>query len=163
MFCDQCGKELQEGQAFCASCGKQVGGVATQAAGSRLSHHVGLLGVFWIVWAAFWLIGAGTIVVVGHFTLGLFGHTRVPLRAEDIHAVPGMVMLPAAGFLLLLGVASAAAGWGLLQRCSWARIVALVMGCLSLTTFPFGTALGIYTLWVLLPSEAKKEYDRMGG
>jgi hypothetical protein len=102
-------------------------------------------------------------VVVGHFTLGLFGHARVPPRAEDIHAIPGMVMLLAAGFLLLLGVASAAAGWGLLQRHSWARIVALVMGCLSLMTFPFGTALGIYTLWVLLPSEAKEEYYGMGG
>ena len=27
--------------------------------------------------------------------------------------------------------------------------------------FPLGTALGIYTLWVLLPEESGAEYDRL--
>ena len=28
------------------------------------------------------------------------------------------------------------------------------------TNIPFGTALGIYTLWVLLPAEAEQEYNQ---
>lgn len=160
MFCDQCGKKMQEDQRFCPGCGREVGSAPTPASGtSRLSRHLRLLGVFWIVWAAFWLIGAGTMVVVGHLTLGLFAHGRLLPRAEHIHAGPQMVMLVAAAILVLLGVASLAAGWGLLQRCSWARVLALVVGCFSLTTFPFGTALGIYTLWVLLPAASRREYD----
>ena len=43
------------------------------------------------------------------------------------------------------------AGWGLLQREAWARTVALVVGFVALLNVPLGTALGIYTLWVLLP------------
>jgi hypothetical protein len=51
-----------------------------------------------------------------------------------------------------------AAGWGLLHRESWARILALIAGFLALFHPPFGTALGIYTLWVLLSAESEREY-----
>jgi hypothetical protein len=34
----------------------------------------------------------------------------------------------------------------------------LVMGFLALLRIPLGTALGIYTLWVLLPSQSDEEY-----
>jgi hypothetical protein len=43
----------------------------------------------------------------------------------------------------------------------WARIAAIVLGVLALFHPPFGTALGIYTLWVLLSGDAGTEYDRM--
>jgi hypothetical protein len=35
------------------------------------------------------------------------------------------------------------------------------LGFLGLVRFPLGTALGIYTLWVLLPEESCREYDRL--
>jgi hypothetical protein len=38
---------------------------------------------------------------------------------------------------------------------SWARIIAIVVGCLNLIHVPFGTALGVYTLWVLLKDESR--------
>jgi hypothetical protein len=63
------------------------------------------------------------------------------------------------GVLILLKAAAAVAvGWGLLNREPWARIVAIVLAFIALFNIPFGTALGIYTLWVLLPSEAESEY-----
>jgi hypothetical protein len=40
-------------------------------------------------------------------------------------------------------------------------MTAIVLGILALFHPPFGTALGIYTLWVLLPTESAAEYDRM--
>jgi hypothetical protein len=52
-------------------------------------------------------------------------------------------------------------GWGLLQREAWARTVALVVGFVALLRIPLGTALGIYTLWVLLPSQSNEEYAAM--
>jgi hypothetical protein len=39
-------------------------------------------------------------------------------------------------------------GWGLLQREPWARTLAIVMACSNMVHMPFGTFLGIYTLWV---------------
>ena len=51
------------------------------------------------------------------------------------------------------------AGYGLLQRKPWGRVVAIVAAVLALIKFPFGTALGIYTLWVLAPGASGLEYD----
>jgi hypothetical protein len=51
------------------------------------------------------------------------------------------------------------AGFGLLNRRPWGRVVAIVAAILALLKFPFGTALGIYTLWVLAPGASGLEYD----
>jgi hypothetical protein len=45
------------------------------------------------------------------------------------------------------------------MRKSWGRVLAIVVAILSLIKIPFGTALGIYTLWVLLPSASAIEYE----
>jgi hypothetical protein len=65
------------------------------------------------------------------------------------------------GLLLVGAVVGIVTGWGLLERQPWARTLALVVGCFSLLDMPFGTALGIYTLWVLLPARSEEEYRRM--
>jgi hypothetical protein len=63
------------------------------------------------------------------------------------------------GILILVKAAAGfVAGYGLLQREAWARILALILGFLSLFNVPFGTALGVYTLWVLLPATSDEEY-----
>jgi hypothetical protein len=65
------------------------------------------------------------------------------------------------GFVILKALLSIATGLGLLQRESWARPLAIVMSFFELLHIPFGTALGIYTLVVLLPGEASIEYDQL--
>jgi glucose uptake protein GlcU len=64
---------------------------------------------------------------------------------------------------LLIAIAATGffAGWGLLQREEWARTVALVVGFIALLRVPIGTALGIYTLWVLLPARSDDEYKAL--
>jgi hypothetical protein len=47
---------------------------------------------------------------------------------------------------------------GLLTRQPWARVPAIVLGVISLIEFPVGTAIGIYTLWALLPAASEREY-----
>jgi hypothetical protein len=63
-------------------------------------------------------------------------------------------------FLFCAGV-GIAAGWGLLAQQPWARMLTIIFGAFSLVDIPFGTALGIYTLWVLLPAESEQEYRTM--
>ncbi len=53
------------------------------------------------------------------------------------------------------------AGYGLLKVRPWARVPSIVLGFLALLHIPLGTALGIYTLVILLPSEAGREYQRI--
>ncbi len=71
-------------------------------------------------------------------------------------SVLGMVVL---GF----AIAGIIAGWGLMSHAPWARMLAIVIGCLYLIHIPFGTALGAYTLWVLTPAESASEYQHLAG
>src|SRR5437879_13653660 len=67
-----------------------------------------------------------------------------------------------AGIILaFFGVLHLVLAWGLFEREPWARFLGLALGFLALLRFPLGTALGIYTLWVLLPEASASEYDRL--
>ena len=55
-----------------------------------------------------------------------------------------------------------AVGWGLLHLEPWARVLALVLAFLVLfINIPVGTAVGVYTMWVLLPGESEQEYGAL--
>jgi len=153
MYCNRCGKEMAFGQQFCAACGASVADAAVITAG-RVQRHIQLLSILWFVYSFFTLLGGGVLLVLAN-TLFVY------LGRGDMRNVPGFLQ-PLLTFiaivLLTKALAGFAAGWGLLQRERWARPVALVLGFLSLLNPPFGTALGIYTLWVLLPSAAGDEY-----
>jgi len=163
MFCDGCGAALQPGQAFCSKCGKQiVGAVATmQARPGRVLSHLNLLAILWFALSAL-------NALLGVFLL-ILGNTLFP-HLHEMKDVPPDVPT---GFLTslfctigILVLAKAAcgfvAGWGLTKRETWARTVALVLAFIALfTNVPLGTALGVYTMWVLLPSESQKEYDAL--
>ena len=43
----------------------------------------------------------------------------------------------------------------------WARVPAIIVGVLALFHPPILTALGIYTLWVLLGQNSDVEYQRL--
>ncbi len=63
--------------------------------------------------------------------------------------------------LAFFGVLHLVLAWGLFEREPWARFFGLALGFLALLRFPFGTLLGIYTLWVLLPETSGREYERL--
>jgi hypothetical protein len=69
--------------------------------------------------------------------------------------ITGAVGAGIACFLIVISLPGMLAGIGLLKLHPWARIVAIIVGVLHILSFPFGTALGIYTLWVLLNAESE--------
>jgi hypothetical protein len=156
MYCDQCGAQLPDHARFCSNCGKSLGGgivpaaaVVVSTAGGRVARHVRTLGILWLVLSGFRLIP-------GLIMMAIFGPGR-----RYIPGVPFFVhgLVSGIGLLFVIGAAiGLAAGWGLIQREPWARMVAIVLGFLNLLDPPFGTAIAIYTLWVLLPSESEREY-----
>ena len=64
-----------------------------------------------------------------------------------------------AAYTVLSGALSVVAGWGLITRKSWGRTFAIIVAVLSLLKFPVGTALGIYTLWVMAPAASALEWE----
>ncbi len=161
MFCDGCGGAVQPGQSFCSRCGKQVVGQVTafQPRRNRVQGHVHILGILWLAISAFNTVGAVVLYIVAHT---LFPHLREMGAPPEVPGAFLRVLLTAIAFFILLKAAAGfIAGWGLLQREPWARIVVLVLGFVSLFNIPFGAAVGVYTLWVLLPAHSQQEYDAM--
>ncbi len=60
--------------------------------------------------------------------------------------------------LLIVGAPSIIGGLGLVGRRSWARPLIIVMSIIHLFSFPFGTALAVYSLWVVTRDEARAEF-----
>jgi hypothetical protein len=56
---------------------------------------------------------------------------------------------------LTWGGGNAITGRALRQHRSWSRVSALTLGVINLLILPFGTALGVYTLWVLMHDDAR--------
>jgi phage shock protein PspC (stress-responsive transcriptional regulator) len=156
MFCDKCGAAVQADQRFCSRCGREFTG--TMAVGyprrSRVQEHIRLLGILWLALSAFNAVGAVVLYIIAN-TLFLHLHES---------SGPPLWLHPFLGFIAIMILAKAAAGfvigWGLLQREPWARILTIILAFLALFNVPFGTALGIYTLWVLLPAESDQEYEK---
>jgi hypothetical protein len=102
------------------------------------------------------------IAAVLHVVLGLIGAAFLMLGGlafggfaafvKDAH-VPGFVLGLGVVFLtlfILIALADAAAGIAVLRGSRNGRVFLIVFSVLDLFKFPYGTALGAYTLWALL-------------
>jgi len=158
MFCDGCGTALQPNQSFCAQCGKQVIGpvVAMQLQRGRVREHVRLLGILWLALSAFGMLSGMILFIVANtIFMANFPGGPPPEMKAFLHTLLSFLAVA----IVVKALAGFAAGWGLLQRERWARVLALVVGFLALFNVPLGTALGVYTLWVLLPAQSETEYE----
>ncbi len=72
---------------------------------------------------------------------------------EEAIWITSIVGLSIAGPLLLIEPLKIVGGIALLQRRPWARILVLILSFLSLIMFPFGTAYGVYAIWVLMKDD----------
>lgn len=157
MFCSACGHRLEASHRYCGLCGKPVGSVAPwpQAPDDRLRRHLQLLGLLWMALGVVKLLGAGLLFALSRSSVFL------PHDEFGIHELFAVALSAISGFLLVSAVLAFAAGYGLLEHESWARPLALVLGFLALLNFPLGTALGVFTLWVLLPADSREEFRRL--
>lgn len=168
MFCNNCGASLVPGQNFCSKCGKQLvaePNVAEQEptvettvapllpARSKVEKHTRILGILWLVISILGLVRGFGIFFGGSIAMHFL---PFPIR-PFFWPIAGMIGM----FLLATALAGFFAGWGLLNYRPWARMLTLILGVISLIHVPFGTALGVYTLWVLLPAESEREYRRL--
>ncbi len=116
--------------------------------GTSMEEHVKILGILYIALSALGLIAA-FIVFVAVTGGGLISGDETAIA---ITSIVGTVI---AGILVLVSAPGIIGGMGLLKRQSWARILVLVLGIVHLINVPFGTALGIYTIWTLTNKETE--------
>lgn len=111
-----------------------------------MKKHITLLGAFYIGLGIMGILFCALIVVLFDFIEGMARAAHIGDLAEAILSIT----------LLLIGVQSIVsiiAGFGLLNKQSWARVFGLVAAFLNIFCIPFGTALAIYAIWVLWQDE----------
>ena len=120
----------------------------------ELERHVPILG---------WLhVAAGALfVVIGLFVFTFFTGIGVASGEAEAMRILGIIGFSVGSFLIVMGLPGLAAGYGLLKRKPWARMLTLVLGILNLINFPLGTIMGVYTLWVLLDDRAIAYFEEL--
>jgi hypothetical protein len=124
-----------------------------------LVTHVKVLGVLLLVKAAFMALFAIGFPV----GMGLIGALVQQNGDSDAATGAAVLGLVGTGFAVYFGVGALVwglTGYGVLKHQSWARIAAIVLSAISLIEFPFGTALGVYGLWIMFNKETEAMFAK---
>ncbi len=170
MYCSGCGQPLVQGQGVCSQCGRPSAPPVAPVPGFQfqLQSYAGkvrALGIVWLAYAGLSLVlGAAGLSFANAFLSGHFGPwmngpwARGPFPPFWF----GPAMMHFAWVILVARTGLALmAGWGLLERTEWGRVVAIAAAILSLLRFPLGTVLGIWTLVLLLGYRNTTLYDQL--
>jgi hypothetical protein len=125
---------------------------------NEIGFHITIIGWLNIVLNAM-LLGVGMCGFLLLSGIGTFAaaDSGEPVALAILGIIGGVALL----FFAVLALPGMLAGIGLLKRQKWGQILGLVVGMLSLFNFPFGTAIGAYTLFVLLQDAATDYFARV--
>ena len=123
-----------------------------------METHTKVLGVLNIVSGVLGLCLAFVLVLVFGGVTALVG---AEADADAAIAVPiiGLTGMMVVLFMVALSLPSIIIGWGLYQLRPWSRIAGIVLSAVSLISFPFGTILGVYGLWVLFSKDGQRLFE----
>ena len=169
MTCSTCGNLIAQDVRFCPRCGAQAAFQGQQRTGyapmgalpyDRVRRHIQTLGTLWVIYAALRAMVGVFGVLFLHGILGShFHHNDFNFGWSPFGRMWMDSFLPIAFFSVITGVfCTVLTGYALMTRQPWGRVLAIVFSIFALFHFPLGTALGIYTLWVLAPRLSGDEY-----
>ena len=118
----------------------------------EVQEHVMILGWLYIIANAIFL-------VIGAFVFTLLTGIGVAAGDPDAVAILGVVGTSVGLLLATLSLPGIIAGYGLLTRKAWGRILALIVAIISLVNIPVGTVIGVYALWVLMQESAVDYFE----
>lgn len=120
--------------------------------------HNRTLGILHLVYG-----GLHALVILGFATFFIAimaGMSRSGSRDAPEAAMFMMIFwLVFALFWLLFTIPSFVAGYGMLKKKSWAKVWSMIAGGIAGLSFPFGTALSVYTFWFLFSGGGKELYE----
>lgn len=119
------------------------------------ADHNKVIGILHLIYGGFsLLIMIGMSILLGT----VFG---VAAARDDFPPVAVIIILAFfLVFYVILSLPSFLAGYGLLKRRVWAKVMAIIAAVLAAMSFPFGTALCVYTLWFLFSDQGRALYGK---
>jgi hypothetical protein len=127
----------------------------------RVERNLQTLSILWFVYAGFRILtGIAGMFFMRAMSLHGFDNPWMMGGRHFMWPMSMGAMMPwVAGVTVIATVLAVLVGFSLMTRKPWGRVLAIVVAILALFRFPVGTALGIYTLWVLAPTQSGLEYD----
>jgi hypothetical protein len=124
-----------------------------------VAAQVDFLGVLFIVWGLLTTLvgvstlalGIGAVALITSASRGGAGQVAAGVTAAAFTALAIIAML--------WGAAHVVVGVPLRRHRPWSRLGALTLGSVDLLLLPYGTALGVYALWVLLSERGKSLFE----
>lgn len=125
--------------------------------------HNKLISIFFHIQGALQVL-AGVVIVLIYAGMGTF-FLAVSSKGEEmlVGGVFVVVALVVGAVILLLAAVDFYAAVKIAKVQKIGRTLGIVLGILSLFSFPLGTALGVYALWFFFGDEGKALYDLNGG
>jgi hypothetical protein len=121
-----------------------------------MKKHIDLVGLLYILAAVVSGLAAAAVFILGLGAMSIAWWDG-PRMAATLTAATFIVV---AGLLVLWAGANAWVGRELRRRRRpLARLAAFALAIVHLFVLPFGTALGVYGLWVLLHPETRAEFE----
>jgi hypothetical protein len=117
-----------------------------------MKKHIEAVGILHILYHSLGLIAAAAVLI---FVAG----GGLITGDEFVIALTSALALFISFIILIFSIPGVIGGIALLKMKQWGRILTLILGFLALLEIPFGTALGIYTIWVLMKDETIKMFD----
>jgi hypothetical protein len=125
-----------------------------------MRDHIKLLGILNIVWSSISLLVAMFALVLFGGLAGVAGLASRDGSSDGFLAAPILAVVGMCIVALISAISLPAliGGIGLIKLQPWSRVLMIVVSVFHLISFPFGTALGVYGLWVLLHEQARREF-----
>jgi hypothetical protein len=125
-----------------------------------MTRHIDLLAVFYRMWGALALVAGTAVLVLALGALAIVTSAGRAALGPDMGAnlTVSIFFIFAAGALAWGGI-HVWTGFALRGHKPWARLVGLALAVLNLFFLPVGTALAVYTFWVLLSNETRRLFE----
>ena len=118
-----------------------------------MEQHKKVLGIIYVITAILQIIILSLLSLLWSTIFGFIVSEIEPNEARIVEFVFSIIRFIPWFIMLFISIPSLIAGFGLLNGQKWALVMALVLGCLKILSFPIGTAIGIYSIWVYLESD----------
>jgi hypothetical protein len=117
-----------------------------------MQKHVQILAILHIVHSAL-------LILIAVVVFGILMAIGTIAQDRDAFVILGIIGTVVATILFIISIPGLVGGIGLLKYQAWARILTLIVGFLKLVDIPLGTALGIYTIWVLMKEDTERLFN----
>lgn len=123
------------------------------------NEHLNLLSIFYFIFGGLTIFTSFIILV--YITLFSAIFTNIPLEGSDIEDFPFEILffVFAGLFLLVFGYGILLIIAGINIRKKAKRVFSLIIGAMALISFPFGTAMGVFSIIVLTRNSVIELYS----